>query len=114
MRISQWKQKLLFTFFYLALVAAAYRLGVGCLFRAFLHIPCPGCGMTRALAAVFRGDLLGAFAFHPMFWSLPVLYAYFLLDRGLLPWKWGNRILLGGIALGFGLNWLRLLAENGG
>jgi hypothetical protein len=36
-----------------------------CLFRRLLGLPCPGCGMTRALAALSRGDWRAALAFHP-------------------------------------------------
>lgn len=32
-----------------------------CLFRYFLHIPCPGCGVTHALLAIERLDLPGAY-----------------------------------------------------
>ena len=31
-----------------------------------LHIPCPGCGMTRATLALLRGDLAASIRFHPL------------------------------------------------
>ncbi|MCS6899723.1 MAG: DUF2752 domain-containing protein [Myxococcales bacterium] len=31
-----------------------------------LHLPCPGCGMTRATLALLRGDLGGMLRFHPL------------------------------------------------
>jgi hypothetical protein len=43
-----------------------------CLFRRLLAIPCPGCGLTRAVAALARGDLGAALAYHP---AAPVLVA---------------------------------------
>ena len=43
-----------------------------CLFRRLSRIPCPGCGLTRAVAALLRGDLRAAFAYHP---AAPVLAA---------------------------------------
>ena len=49
------------------------KTGIGCVFLYFLGIPCPGCGMTRALAAVLRGDAASAFSFHPLWWTLPLL-----------------------------------------
>ena len=35
-------------------------------------IPCPLCGMTRALFSVIKGDIAGAFYFHPL-WPAAVL-----------------------------------------
>jgi hypothetical protein len=43
-----------------------------CLSRRLFHLPCPGCGMTRAFAALLGGDLARAWALHP--WA-PVLAA---------------------------------------
>ncbi len=51
----------------LLLATEASRLGlVLCPFRRLTHLPCPGCGMTRALLALGRGDLHGALTFHPL------------------------------------------------
>ena len=53
----------------LALLVAteASRLGlVLCPFRLITHLPCPGCGMTRALLALFHGDLHSALTIHPL------------------------------------------------
>ena len=36
-----------------------------CAFRRLTGIPCPGCGLTRAMAALARGELLLALQFHP-------------------------------------------------
>ncbi len=106
MPIKQWKEKLLFSLGYAVLIGSMVALQIPCVFHYFLHIPCPGCGMTRAWLAAFRLDFQTAFEFHPMFWSLPVLYAYFLFDGGILRHKTLDRILLCGIALGFGIQWL--------
>lgn len=37
-----------------------------CPSRRFLHLPCPGCGMTRAMAALARGDWAAVWSFHPL------------------------------------------------
>ncbi len=53
----------------LALVAAteASRLGlVLCPFRLLTHLPCPGCGMTRAMLALCHGGLRAALVAHPL------------------------------------------------
>lgn len=37
-----------------------------CPTRNWLHIPCPGCGATRAILMAMRGDLGGAMHMHPL------------------------------------------------
>jgi hypothetical protein len=37
-----------------------------CFSAVLFHIPCPGCGMTRAALALFRGDWPAALALHPL------------------------------------------------
>jgi hypothetical protein len=58
--------------------------GWPCAFRATTGKPCPGCGMSRALAALVRGDWSAAFflhAFAPLFVAAGVL----LLVAAVLP-----------------------------
>jgi hypothetical protein len=57
-----------------------------CAFRRTTGIPCPGCGLTRAMAALARGDLLAALRLHPF---APL----FLLESAVL-WAMGLRALL--------------------
>jgi hypothetical protein len=42
-----------------------------CGFRAVLGAPCPGCGMTRSILALARGDAAGSLRWHPL--GIPVL-----------------------------------------
>lgn len=106
MRISHVKQKIAFTAAYLAVLAVWWLLRLPCVFTWLFGIPCPGCGMTRALLAVLRLDIAAAFAYHPMFWSMPILYLYFLSDNGIFHRRWADSALLIGIAGGFLLHWL--------
>lgn len=39
-----------------------------CLIRGLTGVPCPSCGMSRAIIAVINGDIIKAFKFHPLFW----------------------------------------------
>jgi hypothetical protein len=36
-----------------------------CVFREVTGLPCPGCGMTRAVSALCRGELQQSVAWHP-------------------------------------------------
>jgi len=46
-----------------ALLLSPFKL---CLVARVFHVPCPGCGMTRAAVAMAHGDVAGAFALHPL------------------------------------------------
>jgi len=35
-----------------------------CPFRSVLGVPCPGCGLSRAISALIHGDLAASFAYH--------------------------------------------------
>ncbi len=61
-----------------ALALLYYRLG--CPVRFFTGLPCPGCGMTRALGHAAGLRFEEAFHQHPLFWLAPVL-AWLLLAK---------------------------------
>ncbi len=68
------------------LLAAALALLVAlvrCPFRFLTGISCPGCGMTRALLALLRGDLAAAYDYHPLVFLLPAGGLLWLLRRRL-------------------------------
>lgn len=56
-------------------VLSADRIGgaipLFCPFKALTGIPCPGCGMTRAILSITKGDFQGAFGYNP--------FSFFLL-----------------------------------
>jgi hypothetical protein len=48
-----------------------------------LHVPCPGCGLTRATLAIARGDLARAFALHPLSLVVVPLVAWIAASHAL-------------------------------
>lgn len=69
----------------------------GCPIKYTTGISCPGCGMTRAWLAVLRLDFHDAFAYHPLFWTLPPILLVFLLDEEFDTQRYRWIIILGGI-----------------
>ncbi len=69
-------------------------LGVTCPILYLTGISCAGCGMSRAWLSLLRGDIAGAFAYHPLFW-LPVPAAALLFFQRRIPrrvFRWGMGI----------------------
>ncbi|MCM1056391.1 MAG: DUF2752 domain-containing protein [Firmicutes bacterium] len=56
---------------------------VPCFFSTILGIYCPGCGGTRALVALLRGQLLRAVWYHPFIPYFAFIYIGFMLTQGL-------------------------------
>src|SRR5262245_1724239 len=59
------------------ILAYSHGNGPPCLLRTMFHIPCPGCGMTRSLEALWRGDLITSIRYHPL--GLPLFLACALI-----------------------------------
>ena len=100
------KSKLLVIAVVTAFIAVLYLFKTTCPIMALLGFPCPGCGMTRALLSVFKFDFVSAFHYHAMFWSMPLLYLYFLFDGNLFRNKKVNKTVFILIVVGFGINWV--------
>lgn len=43
--------------------------------------PCPGCGLTRAMFMVLRGDFAGAWKMHPFIYGVIILVGWFGVRR---------------------------------
>lgn len=106
LKIPNWKDKLLVGVIFLVALVIMYVFKITCPMLQFLHIPCPGCGMTRAWIHALQFDFSAAFSYHGMFWSMPVLLLYYLYDGKLLPWRWVDRLIMILIAMGFAVCWI--------
>lgn len=64
--------------------AVAYALfgyyGITCVFREFLGVPCPGCGMTRALIALVNMDIAKALRYNCVIFFMPYIFIYIFFD----------------------------------
>jgi hypothetical protein len=71
----------------LLVAAEASRLGLAlCPFQRITHLPCPGCGMTRALLALVQGDPCRALAIHPLSPVAAALLCGWWVNNLLLAW----------------------------
>lgn len=63
-----------------------------CPFRLFLHIECPGCGMTRAIISAVKLDFEAAFQYHCLF-PLVILAGGYYVFRDWIRSRWhiGNK-----------------------
>ena len=63
--------------FYLSIVSIpAVKLLGQCIFAKTLHMYCPGCGGTRALASLLRLDFLSSLRYNPLVLSFIALFVY--------------------------------------
>ena len=109
MKIAALKNKLLLTIIYGAVLLIFWTLRAPCFFEYLFHIPCPGCGMSWAMVCVLKFHFVEAFKSHPMFWSMPILYWFFLMDTETFKKRRSNWIILILIGAGFFINWIRQL-----
>ncbi len=103
------KEKLLVFAGLAAVILIARLCQIPCLFKTLFGIPCMTCGMTRAYLALFRLDIKGAFAYHPLFWTIPFLALLFWFDGKLFPKKSLNIALLIAVLSLLFARWLFIL-----
>jgi len=111
-KIKNLPYKLAITGIILIVVALMRYFEITCFLLELTGIPCPGCGMTRALIAAVQFRFQEAFSWHAMFWSVPLLYLCFLLDGGLFKKAWCNWVFYALIFAGFLINWLMKLLSS--
>ena len=54
------------------LYMAMESIGITCPIKFITGISCAGCGMSRAWMAFLQLDIAKAFAYHPLFWLVPI------------------------------------------
>ena len=104
-KVKNIKEKIAFIIFYLLFVGIMNFFNQPCIFTRF-GIICPGCGITRAIKAFLSFDIIGAFSYHPMFWSIPIMLLYFWFDGHIFKIKYVDKIIFWIIVIGFAINWI--------
>lgn len=103
--------KILFAVFLVGYFSFAYFVGIECVYQKYLHIICPGCGMTHALRALVQLDFQAAFAYHPMVFSMPLVIIYIFTNGRLFKQKIVDDIILICIGAGFVINYVIKLID---
>ncbi len=83
-----------------------YIMPGSCVILSLTGFPCPGCGMTRALLAALQLDFRTAFAYHPMFWSVSLLFLCIIFDGKLFRKRYINVLFYAFLFLGYIINWI--------
>ena len=74
-------------------------VGQFCPMMIVLHLPCPGCGLTRAGFALLRLDLAGAYRIHPFIYPIAGYIAVFGWNRYIKGRRMGKKLKAGLIVL---------------
>ncbi|MCI8490691.1 MAG: DUF2752 domain-containing protein [Lachnospiraceae bacterium] len=56
----------------------AAKIMAPCMFHTITGFYCPGCGGSRAVAALVRGEILLSFLYHPIVMYCAVIYLWFM------------------------------------
>jgi hypothetical protein len=67
-----------------------YAKAVPCVFARLFHLPCPGCGSTRAVLALLAGDVHGVLRFNPFGPAIALLLAAFGMQAVLSAARHGD------------------------
>lgn len=84
---------------------------IGCPFKVFLGVTCPGCGMSRAFEALLKLDFLLAFRMHPLVFFLPVAAVVFLLQKKIPPKLYEGFLITAAVVM-FAVYFIRLFSGS--
>ncbi|HNV96426.1 MAG TPA: DUF2752 domain-containing protein [Bacteroidales bacterium] len=64
-----------------------------CMYKKFLGIECPGCGMQRSLIALLKGNVMESLQLFPALIPLLTMFLFLILHL-VFKFKYGARILV--------------------
>lgn len=78
------KKFVIITEILLFLLVIVFHFKPSCIIKSITHIPCPGCGMTRAFKLIIKGKLLQALSQNiisvPLFISIIIVNICLIMD----------------------------------
>lgn len=92
---------LLFAVYFAVAYAVMGYFDITCVFLELFGLPCPGCGMTRALLSVLRLDFLMAARYNVVIFFMPYVFLYILCDFK----KRYHKYLLAAVGVIAAINW---------
>ena len=72
------KNFLKITAIFVIITIVLYIVGVGCPIKYITGVSCPGCGLTRAYMSLAKLNIIDAFKYHPLFWTVPIIIVLYL------------------------------------
>lgn len=90
---------------------------VQCLFKRVFGVPCPTCGMTRALKLLFAGRGLDGVRMQPLILIIPLYVIFGVVVLGCAEWSANSRfskssVLVFTALAVLGVNWMFLIGMN--
>ena len=64
-------------YFILALV---FKVNINCPIHEIFHVYCPGCGVTRMIIALFKGEFYQSFRYNQLLFILLPVFIFFLIN----------------------------------
>ena len=80
---SKYKSEICAVIGILLLYLFFFAVGITCPIKFLTGVSCPGCGMSRACMHAAKLDLSSAFAYHPMWITIPFVVTFLVLFK----WK---------------------------
>lgn len=71
---------LLFFLIIYLIIGKIYGLYIPCVFHEITNLYCPGCGVTRMLLSLIKGQFYQAFRYNPLLFTMLPVFTFLLID----------------------------------